>query len=456
MEERLYRRINNPLDNDRIMKDVLYEYIYSDSLFNGLFRNKSRNNSQSMIFHDVLFKRIYDDWKRKIDGLYEIINEDDSNYDDIKSIYNFLNNYHVKNYKDVSIVLDAGYKYLGELFKKYCPINCDDEGFTTINSSKRKSFDHGLCINCDLSKIHFILYKFYEKCLEYNLDFCFKFDESGLRKDSITIYSDYDNFSIYLKILEDIINENDICSYLDSLALCIGEISNKIGYVSGKEDFSKRRVCHIEDCIEQETIKWINKFYGDNIKTSTGRVVPYKSFLFGKVIMEKKHQLMALLKPKEVNSKDLTKLLNDFLNRNINNIFKAVVNREYGYSLMVRYKNRIIEFTYNDFLNLLKEQVSFFMNYDGFENSIKNRIRNTSTKYGIDTTNYGMDIGDAYLLGKEVSVPMKRVTIDILNNFDDSKRMVKGSREGYILDGNIKKKFFNNVLLRVKNRSKAR
>ena len=97
MEERLYRRINNPLDNDRIMKDVLYEYIYSDSLFNGLFRNKSRNNSQSMIFHDVLFKRIYDDWKRKIDGLYEIINEDDSNYDDIKSIYNFLNNYSIKN-----------------------------------------------------------------------------------------------------------------------------------------------------------------------------------------------------------------------------------------------------------------------------------------------------------------------------------------------------------------------
>ena len=78
MGEKLYRRINNPLDNSRFIKDVLYEYVYGDSLFDGLYRNKSRNtNSQSIIFHDVLFKSNYDDWKRKIDSLYESVNDGD-------------------------------------------------------------------------------------------------------------------------------------------------------------------------------------------------------------------------------------------------------------------------------------------------------------------------------------------------------------------------------------------
>lgn len=445
MEERLFRRINNPLDNDRVIKDVLYEYIYNDSLFNGLFRMKRRNNnSQSMIYHDVLFKNNYDDWKQKIDDLYKSINDSDSNYEEIKTIYEFLNKHNVKNYKDVSNVLDEGYKNLGVLFEKYCPISFDDEGFITINTFNENRFDHGLCINCDLSKIHFVLYKFYEKCLENNLDFCFKFDESGFRKDSIIIYSDSDNYTIYLKILEDIIKENNIDSYLDDLPLCIGEISEKIGYVSGKDDFSKRRTTHIEKCIEQETIKWINKFYNENVKTFTGRVVPYKDYLFSKIAMEKKHQMMNFYKSSEA-TRDMTKFLIDVLNKNRNSIFEAIVNRDYDYSLVVRYKNRNIVFTYNDFSELLKEQANYFRNFDGFEDSIRNVIRNSSTTWDIDPMNYGMDIGDAYLLGKEVNAPKQRITIDILNNFDDSKRVVKGSRQGCILDSNTKKGFFNKV-----------
>ena len=457
MGEKLYRRINNPLDNSRFIKDVLYEYVYGDSLFDGLYRNKSRNtNSQSIIFHDVLFKSNYDDWKRKIDSLYESVNDEDSNYNDIKSIHDFLNDYNVKNYKDVSNVLEEGYKKVGALFEKYCPIKIDAEGFITINTQKKNRFDHGLCINCDLSKLHFVLYKFYEKCLEYNLDFCFKFDESGFRKDSITIYSDTDNYSIYLKILEDIIEENDIDSYLGESALCIGDISNKIGYVSGKVDFSKRRIRHIESCIEQETIKWIKKFYNEDVKTFTGRFVPYKHYLFSKIVIEKRHMLLddylTEFKTEEINSKDFTRVLTDTLIRNYKNICDAVYHRDYNYSLTVPYKNKTVEFTYYDFANLLKDQASFFRKQPGFEDSILWRIKNTSVGWDIDPANYGMDIGDAYLLGKDINVPKRKVTLEMLDNFDDSKRKVRGSREGRILDSNIKKNKFSNVFSKRKNR----
>ena len=60
MEKALYSRIKNPLSNERFVKDALYEYIYNESLFNGLFKNNKANNNQSLIFHDMLYKSNYD------------------------------------------------------------------------------------------------------------------------------------------------------------------------------------------------------------------------------------------------------------------------------------------------------------------------------------------------------------------------------------------------------------
>ena len=101
MEKLLYRRIDNPLNNKRFVKDVLYEYIFNDSLFNALFVNKKKRNNQSITFHDILFKSNYDDWKKKIDQLYESLTDDDSKAEDIRILHEFLNNYHVKNFKDL-------------------------------------------------------------------------------------------------------------------------------------------------------------------------------------------------------------------------------------------------------------------------------------------------------------------------------------------------------------------
>ena len=457
MEKALYSRIKNPLSNERFVKDALYEYIYNESLFNGLFKNNKTNNNQSLIFHDMLYKSNYDDWKKEIDELYESTSEDDYQYEDIKTIYEFLNNYHVKSYKDVSNVLTGGYQELGDLFVKYCPFSFDDDGFITINTFKKTKFDNGLCINCDLSKMHFLLYKFYEKCQENNLDYCIKFDESGLRKDSIIIYSDSQNYPVYLKILEDIISENDLNYSLDDLPLCIGEISPKIGYISGKDDFSSRRVRHIERCIEQETMVWMNNYFDKNITTFTGREVPYKNYLFSKFVIEKRHKLLddysTEFKTEVINSKDFTKVLTDTLIRNYKYICEAVYNRDYNYTLTVPYKNKTVEFTYYDFANLLKEQANFFRKQPGFEDSILWRIKNTSVGWDVDPANYGMDIGDAYLLGKDMNVPKRKVTLEMLDNFDDSKRKVRGSREGRILDSNIKKKNrFSDILSKEKNK----
>lgn len=444
MEKLLYRRIDNPLNNKRFVKDVLYEYIFNDSLFNALFVNKKKRNNQSITFHDILFKSNYDDWKKKIDKLYESLTDDDSKAEDIRILHEFLNNYHVKNFKDVSLVLSEGNKSLKELFNKYCPISFGSDGFTTINSFGEKKFDYGLCISCDSSKLHLIVYKFYEKCKNNNLNYCIKFNESGLRKDSIIIKCNYDDLAKYINILEEVINENDLNSDLNDLPLCIGEISNKIGYVSGKDDFFTRRTKHIEKCVEQETINWMNSYLDKNIETSTGRSVPYKYFVFNKIVMEKKHKLLndllCEIDVDDINSRSFSKIATDLLLRNYVDICNAVFYKDTTYKLIVPYKKSSIEFTYNDFKNIFKDQANFFKDKPGFEEAILYRIKNTCIGWDIDPTNYGMDIGDSYLLGNDISVPKKRVTIDILNNFDDSNKKIKSSREGCILDSNIKKR----------------
>lgn len=440
MEEKLYRRINNPLNNDTIIKDVLYEYIYGDNMFNGLMRNKTRKNtSQSFIFHDLLFKNNYDDWKKYIDELYASLAVDDLIYNDIKTIHDFLNKYLVKKYNDVKIVLDEGYKTLEDLFIKYCPIK-NDEDFNIINTTGNNSFDHGLCINCDLNKLHFIVYKFYEKCKEKNLNYCIKFNESGFRKDSIIVYSNSEDFPIYLKILEDILKESDLSNYINELPVFISQISDGIGYVSSKDDFFKRRARYIEYCIERETINWINKYFDKDVKTFIGRIVPYKYYVFNKIVVSKKNQLKDSFREEKINYREFKKALIDSLIRNHDSIFKAILNRDFDYSLKVRYKNKVIEFTYNDFANIFKDQAYFFKSQPGYEDAIIERIKNTSTFWDIDQTDYGMDIGDSYILGKEANAPRGKVTIEMLNNFADNKRTIRSSREGRILDKNIEKR----------------
>ena len=445
MEDSLYERISNPLDNSRFVKEMLYNYIYFDDLGFILTSNVIDDNDKySMTFHDVLFKNNYDDWVGKITNLYESLDVNDSNYNDVKTLYEFLKSHTVKSFKDVSNVINEGYRTYPEIFKKYCSIGQDREGYKVINTFGTNDFEHCLAINCNIKKMHLFVYKFYEKCKSRGLDYFIKFNETGKNNLGIKIYCNTDDLEVYLNIVKEVIEENNLESDLDSLPLVVGEISRGVGYLSGEADFIRKRADHIGRCIETVTIDWIEKNIDSNMKTATGRDVPYKYYLFSKVILNKKSVLLNnpnLYPSDEINTREFSYIMTEHLLKNYKNVLNAVLNKDLNYKFSVPFKSSTIMFTYEDFKDILKTQADYFRNSNEYQDDILKMIREKSYIWSIDSDNYGIDTECSYLLGKKRPQAKSRVTIDVLNNFDTTaSRKPTSSREGRILDSDISRK----------------
>ena len=445
MGDSLYKKISNPLTNRLFIKEMLYNFIYSDDLNKALTSNiNSSDDRYSMIFHDFLFKNNYDDWVNEMTELYESLNSNDPSYNEIKTLFNFLSNRWVKNFRDVSNVLNEGYREYPELFTKYCWIGQDQNDYKVINTFGSNKFEHCLAINCDIKKMHLFLYKFYEKCRNKHLDYCFKFNETGKSNISIKIFCNTDDLEVYLNMVKEVIDENDLFDVLGSLPLVVGEISKGVGYLSGDDDFIRRRVENIEKCIGIVTVQWIDENFNSNMKTSLGREVPYKYYLFSKVILRKKEEL--LNKPNlypfdEINTKGFSYVLTEQLLQNYRIIMNAILNKDYNYKFSIQFKSFTIIFTYDDFEDILKTQADYFKSSSDYQADILKRIKEKSYIWSIDSGNYGIDVESSYLLGKKRPEIKRRVTLDVLNNFDTNlTSKPSSSREGRILDNDISKK----------------
>lgn len=460
MEKNLYRRITNPLDEELFIKEMLYNYVYSDNMEKSIMGNMiPKNRDYSMIFHDLLFKNNYCDWKDKIGKLYVSLSKDDINYNEIKTLYDYISKYSVKNYKDVNNVLKKGYLDLPKLFNKYCDLGMK-HNYNYINTYDRdKKLEHCLVFNCDIKKMYLLLYKFYEKCKNNNLDYCIYFDETGDSKLSIKIYSDTDNLDTHLNIIKEIIDENGLVNDLETLPLIVGMIDDNIGYMSNSDDFITRRCGVVKRSIEAVTSEWIQKYFKSNVMNSLGREMPYKYYLFSKIVQNKKNDFLSnpnRYPVKEINTKEFNQVMLDALVKNYRNILTILLSRDYNYKYIVPYKSTTVMFTYSDFKDLFKMQAEFFINNPQYREDILNRVKEEAYRWKIDSDNYGIDIDCSYLLGKERPQNKSNVTIEVLNNFDTSQKMKSSNRseEGIILDSNIKTKRKDNILSKFKKKNK--
>ena len=455
MEKSLYQMISNPLDNDRFVKEMLYYYVYSNDMVDEVTRSDDvSNESPSIIFHDLLYKDICIEWINKIDLLYNSMDESDENYSEIKQLYDYLSKYKVRSFKDTFNVISNGYKDYTTLFSKYCFFGDLSYNPICINTSSEDTFDHCLAINCNVNKMHLFLFKLYDKCKSKNLDYCVEFDEKHSQMLSIKVYSNTDNLPIYLELIKEVIEESKIEEDLGPLPLVVGEISKNIGYMSGSDDFIERRVHDIKKCIERETAEWIKRSLNYNMTTSTGRVIPYKYFLFSKIVIDKKQ---ALLKHpdkypvREISSEEFSYVITESLIKNYKNILHALIHNDYQYQFIIPFKSINVTFTYDDFKDLLKSQAEFFKDSSEYQANILKRIKEESLS--VDFDNYGVDFNSSYLLGKEEVGKKSSVSLDVLNNFaSDNMRSNNNSREGRILDSNIPSRKKSGILNRFRKK----
>ena len=454
MVDNIYSKIENPLDKSRFVEELLYNYLYKNEInnpYNYIVQNSKR---YSVVFYDVLFKTLFNDWKNNLctDKV------DSKDYYELKRL---LSNINVKNAKDFFEVINTKNGELRNLISNYSPLSIDDNDYYVINSKymddkPNMKIEHSLCINCDISKIHQFVYKFIEKCKDNNLSYNLKFNVNGDRKDSIIIYSDTKSLSRYISFIEVIIKEGNLDSYIGEIPLLMGTINEKIGYSSESSimdsSFISKREKHLVFCIYKEAEKWIKNNINNEIITSSGRFVSYRQMLFTSIISKKKKQLLANMRGnsfdkrkygytvKDIDSISFDNYIIDYLVDNLDRILDCIIKNKKDFVIVIPYKRGEVSFSYYDFKDLIDRQIEDICKDKEYRENVLRLIKKTSLDYGIDSDNYAVDDNVSFALGKE-SVPVKsNISLEILNNFDDNQFFVKrNDNKGRILDSNIKK-----------------
>lgn len=454
----IYKKIANPLNDSRFVGELLYSYLYNGKIYDPYNYVSESRKKYSVVFNDILFKTLFTDWKNNL-------NIDKINSDDYNKLISYLSSKNVKNARDffdIFRINQLNNEELMKLISNYSPLNVDQDGYFVINSkyidnNPDMKIEHALCINCDVAKIHQIIFRFIEKCKTKNLTYNLKFNITGTRNDSIIIYCDTNSLSKYVDILNDIIIENKLENYIRDVPLLMGKIGEKIGYFSESNvtnsSFISKREKHLSYCINQEICRWIKNNLNKNVETLSGRTLLYKQFLFNGIINKKKQHILSYMSGnifdkrkygytvKDIDSLSFYNYILDYLVNNLSKIFDCIINGNKQFHLNIPYKNGYVNFCYDDFIDLLDKQKEIIFKDKQYRENLLMFIRKTSLDFGIDPDNYAVDDRVSFDLGKESINVKNGVNLDILTNFDDDSDFFikRNDNEGIIIDSNIKR-----------------
>ena len=289
----MYEKIENPLNDDEVVRKLIEGY--SDELRTKQYYNKlvqvnykeKKYKGINMDDKDRLVSQIFNEWKNDITK--NISDEDIKSYknqDFIRLRECIKNIPDIKDFKENSKVFnrltkldkldkDSKKTKLTDIYEDYASFFHGSTwtyiSHNSINPSKYKKIivDHRLYLNTENIDTYKVMELFRNKCKERELDYHFKFSDSGDRDDTIVIYSDDKKLSKYLEILEEIKKEEpEIVKRAQTPPMLTGKIDGWIGYGSepsldenGKntKSFNSSRSGIIQNAISKETIKWLRE-----------------------------------------------------------------------------------------------------------------------------------------------------------------------------------------------------
>lgn len=285
-----YNRIKNPLNDPDVVNKLISAYGSSEGLSYNFYLqvnrligngvNKTRVNEKDQDkFNSLLFKK----WKESILSLAEnqvdwlIKNKNvKPNFRKLQALLkntpDFLTTREINDF----IYEKRGDSELEEALEKYHWSDFgSDSGWTHVSSLYVEDYkkehvipEHRLYINPEPEDLYKFLNYFISKCMDYNLPYYFKFVKERGRDDSILIYTSTEKIKYYLKVLEEIKEENpDLISRLNSPPILTGKVNKWLGYGSEPEEdsngksrsYNEVRTELIELVIDKNTKNWVLK-----------------------------------------------------------------------------------------------------------------------------------------------------------------------------------------------------
>ena len=437
-KEEFLNKLNNPLDNDELLRTILEAYYNNNDIYTELNKvNATKEDKESGKYipevRDNFYLYMFNIWKKAIINKNpEEIKEKYRNQ--LKKVQSKLKRFNPKNVKEIrrfiynsDEIFDQETEEFLDKFSfisqgNYSGWNHFSKKFLTFFDTEIPKIKHRLYLNINSTYIETFAKYFTEKCIRDNLPFYYKYDDFGARADTFVIYSDTKNLFKYINILEEIKKDNkeEIEENIKKPPILTANIDNWIGYGSEPQLETKSSYTSIREKSFEKVLNNFNKNWTNSHKNKTvsikGKEIPYKTFLaeliydthikdFNKRIERYKDDEKVLNKVdsfsgfslNDTKKEGFRKALKENIYKNIDIILENIDNpTEIDKNKLHKMTTRIqgVYFTINtyDIKKALKRQPMILSRESkDFYNQFRNAIKKDAKNYNITEENYCFD-----------------------------------------------------------------
>lgn len=437
-KEEFFKKLNNPLDNDKLLRTILEAYYNNEDIYtniNKVYATKEDKEIGRYIpeYRDNYYLYMFNIWKKAI------LNKKP---EDVKEKYRKpllnikkkINNFNPKNEEEIKkFILNSDKifdKETEEFLDKFSFISqANYSGWNHISKKYLSFFEeeipkikHRLYLNINSTYIEKFAQIFTEKCMRDNLPFYYKYDDYAARADTLVIYSDTKNLFKYINILEEIKkeNKNEIEENIKKPPILTANIDNWIGYgsepqIEGKYSYTNIREKSFKKILYNFNKNWTNSHKNKTV-TVKGKKIPYKTFLaeliydteikdFNKRIEQNKNDETKLNKVdkytgfslNDTKTEEFRKALKENIYINMDIILKNIDNpnnldKNKLHKMATRTKDVYFTIKPYDIKKALKRQPMILSRESkDFYNQFRNAIKRDAKNYNISEENYCFD-----------------------------------------------------------------
>lgn len=404
----IYNKLKNPIENLEILKKIikLYEKSRDKSEYLDELTKKEVSEEIDLKERDYFYSIAFNEWKKNIIDMpfkrFSNLLKNDKYKKDFSKMKEFLEGIpNVKNKAEVDKIIYSEYKgkdsEITETLKTYYWIKNEEQNWEYVSSQlisikkyRDPNLEHNLYINISNSHIYGMASKFLEKCIEYELPYCFRIDKTGKRIDSIIITADSDVIVNYIKILNEIKRENpEFIVGQKNQSILVGRLASWLGYGEfpenplGENPFYAIRVEHLYTSINTVINSWIR----NNINNKK-----FRTEIINSIIDKIKEDSNYLPKLELFEESELIEVFEEVLEELLEEYCKDC---QKGIDINNLDNGDAISITKEDLSFCIKNiSMKFLEEDEHFIENIKQEVIKTCKKYNIDSNKYCFNISE--------------------------------------------------------------
>ena len=435
-KEEFFKKLNNPLDNDELLRIILEAYYNDESIYRTLISTNATKEDKTISYYNIeernkLHLYLFNIWKDSI-LKYNPKNIKKEYYEPLLNVKRELKKFNPTTEKEIrrfvfniDKIFDTETEEFLDKFSYIAQGNYT--GWTHISNKYITFFNdeipkikHRLYVNVNSTYIDKFARLFTEKCREENLPFYYKYDEYGDRSDTFIVFSDTKNLFKYINILERIKKENlkEVKENIKTPPILTAKLNNWIGYGSEpqlkeKNSYTKLREESIVKVLDKFNKNWTNS-HKDKFVDVKGNKIPYKVFFaellydtyiktFNNKIKNTKEEQLDKVIPycgyslNDTKTDGFRKALKENIYRNIDYIIENIddvskIDKNKLIKMNTRIKDSYFQISTYQIKKALKRQ-PMILSRDSkvFYNQFRNAIKKDAKRYNISDENYCFD-----------------------------------------------------------------